>query len=136
MSTIKKLKKKTIFHLSCDCYGNPTRKKQLMKLNQLEWIDDNNVCQYGTPSTNSTMSIRCHENYKVGVEGHESALMTHEKMQSSHHHTCTLPTMHAHSEESGSPYDTKVVYKCNAIPPKTKKPNFALPISGTAKLNL
>lgn len=33
-------------------------------------------------------------------------------------------------------YDTKVVYKCNATPPKTKKPNFALPISGTAKLNL
>jgi hypothetical protein len=77
-----------------------------MKQNQLEWIDDDNVCQCGTPSTNSTMSIRCHENYKVGVERHESALMTHEKMQSSHHHTCTVPTMHAHSEESGSPYDT------------------------------
>jgi hypothetical protein len=42
----------------------------------------------------------------------------------------------AHGEESGSPYDTEVIYKCNGTPPKTKKPNFALPISGTAKLNL
>lgn len=43
---------------------------------------------------------------------------------------------HVLNKESGSLYDTKVVYKCNVTPPKTKNPDFALLISGTAKLNL
>jgi len=115
-----------------------------MKLNQLEWIDDDNVCQCGTLSTNSTMSIRCHENYKVGVEGHGFALVTHENLHLSQwlqkhftqHYMKPSSPHNARSKESGSPNDTKVVYKCDATPPKTKKPNFALPIWGTAKLNL
>jgi hypothetical protein len=83
------------------------------------------------------MSTQCYENYKVRVERHESAFVTHENLHLSHNIIWSHPLPHhAGSQESGSPYDTKIVYKCNATPPKTKKPNYALPILGTAKLNL
>jgi hypothetical protein len=73
----------------------------------------------------------------MGVEGHGSALVTHENLHLSHNIIQSHSSPHqARSEKSGSPYDTKVIYKCNRTPPKTKKPNFALPIWGTAKLNL
>jgi hypothetical protein len=118
-----------------------------MKLNQLKWIDDDNVCQCDTPLTNSTMSTRCHENYKVGVEGHGSALMTHENLHLSHNNIqshplpiiCVLsPTRHIVKK-----VDPHMIQRLstNAMghPQKQKSLTWlflALPISGTAKLNL
>jgi hypothetical protein len=122
-----------------------------MKLNQLEWIDDDDVANVVHHQLIAKCQLNVTKTTRWGwkdmglLSWHMKTLhfsqwfwkhfTQHYTKPSTPHHTRTLPN-HAHSEESASPICTKVVNKCNVTPPKTKKPNFALPILGIAKLNL